>query len=360
MSPTGRPEGEYRSAKREGGPIRPTGRPEGEYRSAQREGGPIRPTGRPEGKYRSAQREGTLVNQRGAFVAVALFVAAALPAAAGAQRLLVVASGDAAPYEHAQAGVRKLGVPVDALPAGSEFDIPVAAAVARAGRDTAVVALGGRAAAAVARAAPPGPVVNCMVVPSDEARPAPGTLVVPLDVPADVHVQWLRRMLPAARSVGILFDPALNARRAEDVAAALRRAGYTAVLEPVPAPSALPGALARLTNTVDVLQAIPDTTVFAREHSRALLLFSFRNRIPLAGPTEAWVRAGALYSVDWDYADLGRYCGALALRQLAGPRAPTAPTEPARTRLTVNLRAADQLNVHWSADLLRAADKAYE
>ena len=41
MSPKGRPEGEYRSAQREGSPMSPKGRPEGEYRSAQREGSPM-------------------------------------------------------------------------------------------------------------------------------------------------------------------------------------------------------------------------------------------------------------------------------------------------------------------------------
>ena len=41
MSPPGRPKGEYRSAKHEGGLIRPPGRPKGEYRSAKREGTPV-------------------------------------------------------------------------------------------------------------------------------------------------------------------------------------------------------------------------------------------------------------------------------------------------------------------------------
>ena len=41
MSPTGRPEGEHRSAKHEGSPVSPTGRPEGEHRSAKREGSPV-------------------------------------------------------------------------------------------------------------------------------------------------------------------------------------------------------------------------------------------------------------------------------------------------------------------------------
>jgi 16S rRNA (guanine527-N7)-methyltransferase len=38
MSEKGRPEGECRSAQREGFVIRRKGRPEGEYRGAQREG----------------------------------------------------------------------------------------------------------------------------------------------------------------------------------------------------------------------------------------------------------------------------------------------------------------------------------
>ena len=168
----------------------------------------------------------------------------------------------------------------------------------------------------------------------------------------------MKRLLPNARNVGILFDPAQNDKRAADSAAALQRAGYAAVLEPVDGPTALPNALIRLTNRVDVLHALPDTTVYAREHSRALLLFSFRHRIPLAGPTEAWVKAGALYALDWDYADLGRYCASLALRQLAGGKSP--PPAPPRTRVTANARTAEQLRIQWDEETMRAFDKVYE
>ena len=179
-----------------------------------------------------------------------------------ADRLVVVSSGDAQAYQQALAGIQKLGYPVDALKAGADGDGAIAAAIQRAGRDGAIVTLGAKATALVARAAPAIPVVNCMVIGSDARGPA-GTTVVPLEVPVDTHVQWLRRLLPKAQNVGILFDPAQNARRAEDGAAALKRAGYTPVLEPVATPAALPIALTRLTNTVDVLHAIPDTTVFA-------------------------------------------------------------------------------------------------
>ena len=274
-----------------------------------------------------------------------------------AQQLIVVTSDDGAPFSQALAGIRKQGRPVEALQVTADNAATVVAMVARAGRDTAIVTLGAQARETVARAGATATIVNCMV-PGGSGRAPAGTLVVPLDIPADTHVTWMRRLLPKARNIGILFDPVQNERRAAERAEAMRRAGYATVLEPVAGPTALPEALARLTDSIDVLYAIPDTTVFAREHARALLLFSFRNQIPLAGPTEAWVSAGALYAIDWDYADLGRYCAALALHQQAGGRTP--PPTPARLRVVANLRSAEQLRIKWNDDQVRMFDKVFD
>jgi putative ABC transport system substrate-binding protein len=283
-----------------------------------------------------------------------------LATAAGvcAQHVVVLSSSDALPYQQAIAGIHATGLPVDVLQATGEADASLRAALLRAGRDGVVVTLGASAAAIAAQAAPSVAVVNCMVLGNDPAKAPAGTTVVPLDIPFDTLLLWLKRLLPDAHNVGVLFDPAQNERRAADAAAALQHAGYTPLLEAVPGPSALPAALKRLTNSADVVQSIADTTVFNAQHSRALLLFSFRNRIPLVGPSDAWVRAGALYAVDWDYADLGRFCAATAARQAAGGRTPAPP--PARTQVSVNLRSAEQLRIKWDPELLRQVNRVYE
>lgn len=279
-------------------------------------------------------------------------------ATCAAERLLVVVSGDATRIGQALAGIRSAGATVDAVDAAAETD--VGTAVAGIGRDGAIVTLGAHATALVARAAPAAPVVNCMVAGGDDGKPAPGTIVVPLEVPIEAHIQWLRRLLPEARRVGILFDPARNERRAADDAARFTREGYAPVLAPVIGPTGLRNALTRLIDRVDVLFAIPDAAVFAREHSRTLLLFSFRHHVPLAGPSESWVRGGALYAVDRDYQDVGRYCATLALRQLTGTRKATPMPAPARTRVVVNTRSAEQFNLRWDAELLGSVDRVYE
>lgn len=294
------------------------------------------------------------MKRRGANLVWRPVVLAALCLVAGpaiAQRVFVIMSSDAAIYKLALEGIQKQGLPVEALQVSRDSENALAMALARSGRDSIVVAMGVSAASVVARAAPPGAVVNCMFPGPDDGRVTPSTQVVPVDVPIETHIVWMKRLLPHARTVGLLYDPLQPERRVADTAAAFTRAGYQPVLEPVSGPSALPAALNRLTNSSDVLHAIPDTKVFAQEHSRALLLFSFRNLIPLAGPNEGWVRAGALYAVDWDYSDLGRYCMALGLRQLAGNRAPM--PQPAKTRVIVNLHSAEQLRIKWDAETLR-------
>jgi putative ABC transport system substrate-binding protein len=289
-------------------------------------------------------------------VHVLLAALVALPAGlAAAERLLVVMSGESASYQQALAGIQQAGADTEAFLASAENEAAIGAALQNLGRDGAIVTLGAKATAFMARAVATTPTVSCMAN-GDDGKAPTGALLVPLDVPMEAQLLWLNRLLPNARNVGILFDPAQNERRAAEVAAALTRAGYVPVLEPVTGSSALPNALNRLTNSIDVLHAIPDTTVFAREHSRALLLFSFRNRIPLTGPSEAWVRAGALYAIDWDYQDLGRYCAALALRQLGGNKA--APPPPPRTRVVVNARTADQMRIKWDAETLDMVERS--
>ncbi|MEP7328878.1 MAG: hypothetical protein ABI777_06685 [Betaproteobacteria bacterium] len=275
-----------------------------------------------------------------------------------AQRVLVLSSNDGTQYRQALAGIQKHGLPVEAYEVTGDNDPTLTSAITRAGRDSVIIALGGRASALVARTTTVATTVNCMAVSSDDGKLPANALVVPLEVPIETHIHWLKRLLPQAHSVGLLYDPAQNERRASDVAGALRRAGFQPNLEPVGSPSALPAALHRLNNKSDVLQALPDTTVFAREHSRALLLFSFRNFIPLIGPNEGWVRAGSLYAIDWDYPDLGRYCLALGLRQHGGNRTPSPPA--AKSRVLVNLRSAELLRVHWDADTLRMVERVPE
>jgi len=280
-------------------------------------------------------------------------------AGAATKRILVLTSGEESSGQEALAGIRNhgTGVPVDSVHSDPKSDEMLVTALAQNNRDTAVITLGTKAQRLVVRAAPSGPVVHCLTPSASDAAAAANAFVVPNEVPVEARLTWLKRLLPRARNVGLLFDPVTNASRAQEELGALRRGGFAAFPEPVSAHTALPPALARLAGTIDVVHAISDKTALPPESRKPLFLFSFRNKIPISGPTEEWVRAGALFAVTWDFAEVGAYCAALAVRALKEGKNPM--PAPPRPRVTVNLNTATQIGLRWDAGLLRTVDRVY-
>lgn len=277
------------------------------------------------------------------------------PAAANAARLIVVPGADTPRLERTLASLReRTSLPLDVVPLHTRGVDAVKAAWNASPRGSVLVALGPRASDEVMRLGLPGPIVHCLAGP-DALRA--GLPAVPSEVPVDQQALWLAKLVPRAKTVGLLFDPAINTRRAEAQAAALGLAGYRTLLQAVPTPAALPAALEATAGRADVLLALPDGTVYTRESSRGLLLHSFRRKVPLVGPNEAWVKMGALYAVDWDYAEVGAFCAALTLRE----KDSKAPLPPApRPRVVVNVKSAQHFGIAWTAEVLSQAETRHE
>ena len=249
------------------------------------------------------------------------------------------------------------GMPVDVVRLTDASSTGWEGTLAKGDPPDVVVALGPFASDFIMRLPAGPPVVHCLAG-ADALRA--GAPSLPSEVPGDTQVSWLRRLVPAAKTVGLAFDPAVNARRAEVLAASFSAAGYGTLMAPVASPSELPAALDRIALRADVLLALPDSMVYTSESARGILLQSFRRKTPVIGPNEAWVRMGALYALDWNYDEVGAICARLALREMQRPRSAAAPPAAPRTRVSVNLRSSAQFGLRWDADLLRDVDVRHE
>jgi putative ABC transport system substrate-binding protein len=276
--------------------------------------------------------------------ALALAAAALLvPATAWAARIVVVSSADAPAFAEAVGGMRATpGWTVETHDADEPAAL-LAPMLADVAPGTAIVALGARAARTLAQWPLRTRVVDCMIA-GDFTPPVDAT-VVPLAIPIATQVQWLRRLVPTARKIALVYDPAENDATAAAAARDLTAAGYTVLTAAAHTPAELPPALAKL-GDADALLALPDRTIYVPALAKGLLLFTYRTQTPMVALSDAWVRAGALYALEWDYAALGRYCAALALHG-ASPASDTAlPALPA-PRVSANRRAAQQLRIKW-------------
>ena len=282
---------------------------------------------------------------------------------AQAPRITVILSQESPAYRAAAEGFKAelagqgLSVDVDLRAPGIPNPDQVRQIRARA--PDLILALGAPAAAAADADFPDLPVVAVMLRRADFAKLGRATGVY-LEFPVELDLRWLKLVLPRARRVGVVYNPGENAAvvaHAGTVAAGL---GLELVPRKVESRDRLPDALTSMANDVDVIWGIADTLVLTPETARSFLLFQFRQRIPFAGLSDAWVRAGALYAIDRDWTDLGRQCAGLAVQVLRG-RSPASlePAAPRRVTLSVNSNTAQTLQVELSAEALRASRESH-
>jgi putative tryptophan/tyrosine transport system substrate-binding protein len=249
---------------------------------------------------------------------------------------------------------RGVKVGPDVIVTGQE-DAAALAAV-RATHADVVLAIGTRAQDVARRATPQSVIVSALA--SNPQEPgAMRSTGVSLEFPLDQQLQWIRRILPGSqRRIGIVYSPAENEQTIARIREAARGLNLEIIARPVQSPSDIPQALASLAGAADVLWGVPDGVVMTPETARSILLFSLRNRLPLIGMSVAWVKSGALFALDRDYADVGSQCAEQALRLLGGESLQLVPPErPRKIVYALNQRTADLMSVRFSAETLRNA-----
>lgn len=122
---------------------------------------------------------------------------------------------------------------------------------------------------------------------------------VPAHASALDQLRLIRRLLPGARRVGLLYRGRMP--YGESLAEQARQLGL--LLVPVDARNRPPAVtLAELMPRVDVLLALPDPGLYNAETARAILMTSYRQNRPVVGPDEHWVKAGSLATARVDEA----------------------------------------------------------
>ncbi|MDD5329802.1 MAG: ABC transporter substrate-binding protein [Sulfuricella sp.] len=282
-------------------------------------------------------------------------------------RVVAISSHNEAPYRQALDGFRQFlaekGVPIVL----ESFSLETDGAAAEQGiqkaagkSDTLFLALGTAATQAVIRQNSTNPTVACLVLNADNLPPAGNIAGVTLDFPLETQVAWIRKFLPEAKTIGVLYNPAEGRSRIEQADRLLRKAGMTLYAREVAKPQDLPEALEKIARKqVDALWSLPDPMIYSPQTAKPVLLFSFRNRIPLIGLSDAWVKAGALYALEWNFQDIGRRCAAAAVKLIQGSRA-LPPALPNRIQYSVNTRTARHMNLEIPAELEKQARQVHE
>ncbi|MCS6295161.1 MAG: ABC transporter substrate-binding protein [Nitrospira sp.] len=283
-------------------------------------------------------------------------------------RIVVLNGQDLKPYQDVLAGFQQslakqginLSVEIHALQGNPTKTQDVLADIKKHGARL-VVTLGSAATQAAVREVGQLPLLATMIVTADDIKPASNGTAVLLEFPVDIQMQWLRRIVPTATTVGVLFNPKENQSKVSSALRVAKETGLTLVTQAVDTPRALPDALENLSRNVDALWGISDSVVMTPQTAEPILLSTLRNKIPLAGLSTSWVKAGALYALDRDYLDIGTQCGEVAGKVLGGASpAALAPIFPRKVTYSVNLKTAGAMNLELPQDVVRGATQVFQ
>ncbi len=297
-----------------------------------------------------------------------LVFAAAPAAAAEPVRIGILLSQDSAPYQEVMTGFRQLldkngvraAIEVHALQ-GDETRARTAARLEAGRKAELLFAVGTLAVQAARREAPSVPLVAGMILSADELKGAASATGVVLELSLETELDWLRRLLPEHKNIGVLYGQAISQARISEATRLGTARGVRLYARRVETPRDLPAELDHLASQAEVLLGLADPMVFNQQTAQPLLLFSFRNRIPLVGLSRSWVKAGALYALERDFRDIGTQCGELAKRILQGAPAGSLPPQPPRKLgYIINLKTAQHMKIEFPAALVKGAQEVIE
>jgi putative ABC transport system substrate-binding protein len=184
---------------------------------------------------------------------------------------------------------------------------------------------------------------------------------VGLEFSLESQFQIMRLILPELGTVGVLYSPKENQETIDSALNLARKHNLKLVPKPVETPRDIPDALDSLVDNIDLLWGITDQVAVSPQTAEPIFLFSFRNKIPFAGLSTPWVKAGSFYALERDYSDIGNQCAEIAVKILNK----TAPgsiqvVPPRKVLFSINLKTARAMNLKVSQQIINGASQVFQ
>lgn len=184
---------------------------------------------------------------------------------------------------------------------------------------------------------------------------------ITLDIPPERAFKTLKRILPQTRKIAVMYNPLQTKDLVAESISRAESAGIEMIPVKVKGSEDVYGAVRSIIGKVDALWMIPDSSIYNSDTSQDVLLVSLREKLPVIGLSPMYVKAGALFALSCDYADIGSQAADLAINILNN----TIPSNfsfapPRKDVISVNLITAERIGVKIPDSLLKEAANVYK
>ena len=247
---------------------------------------------------------------------------------------------------------REAATAAQALVPSAEIDIADEAGVAKLSGASVVLAIGQKAFALAMEKVPKSPIVFCLVIGVTRDHLKDNITGVPFEADPLISVSMLQEVVPGAKRIGLIYNPATSDWFASEALRAANAAGVTLVMRTAATPQEARDASKVMLQVSQALWLAPDPKLFPKDLVLFFLTASAERSKPVIGFLDSMAQTGALASNVTDFAEAGRHAGRLAAEIASRPeghRLPVPAPSWAPGKLILNLKTAESLNIKPTA-----------
>lgn len=208
---------------------------------------------------------------------------------------------------------------------------------------------------------PESPIFIAQIAPSVSLENTNNIRGISMEVPLAIQLDWIKRTVPNAHSVGLIYSTDLNRKKINQVLSLTKKMNLELISEQISTPQEFPQALKSVLRRADIILGLDDPVVITRETAKAILLSSFRQRIPFVGLSRKWVKSGALFSLESNDFSVGKQSGKIIEMMLKNKIHRNSSIQyPIDINYILNMKTARHMKIDISSDLIKQAEKIYE
>jgi putative ABC transport system substrate-binding protein len=290
------------------------------------------------------------------FVLITLLLLNGFAAFCEAGEIAVIKSADIKPYNDALEGFRSSFA--DDVTEIVLTETEPAEALRRVHNSGAEVVLAiGMDALNLARSVRDIPVIYAMVPHpppvSPGLKPVSG---VSMYIAPDRFIGAMLDVFSGAKRIGVIYDPRNSEAYMKEALQSAQGRGIELVLRKASRPAEIPALIDSMKDRIDVFWMVPDATVINPETVKYLLLFSFRNKVPVFTFSKKYVEIGSAAGLFTAPFDMGVQAGEIARKVVAEKNSRAVRAEARKTVLAVNRKIIKKLGIKVRDDLLNRAE----
>ena len=179
---------------------------------------------------------------------------------------------------------------------------------------------------------------------------------VSMSIPPEKQLNLFLKVLPHVKNIGLLYDPDRTGYIAKNAMIAAGKMNINLIAKGIQNSRDVPSKLLTMRKNIDVFWMLPDLTLITPATIKFLLLFSFKNKIPVLAFSEKYVELGALMSISIDPFDIGKQAGEIATAIVTGRDIENIKKVDARKSLiSINTNIAKKLEIDINNNVIKEA-----